>query len=571
MADQEKTAKVTLDLGATPGTYKFLDDLKSGVAKAGAAAADLKRQVSATRPPSGTYGFQGGAGTAGTYGLAAGQDPLSKASLFAGTIRREMEAAANASRNARRVAPAGSPFAADPFAGLGGAHVGKTPAERVGFLRSLWSGTPQTDRGGNPVLDAAGNVVMAGGLRQALAGGLGRFAAPAALAYAGVGATQSIANYAHDPYMTSGQAGRAFFRDVIPFGSRIQSFADSITGRRYGMEAADVQAQKMGLQFGGQQQLASFFAGYNPARAALAERQRQYERGSAITLGPVDRTTAVGEREFREASRLLPVRREIARLEREASVATKERSATESEVIKATNRENDLLRRRQQLAREIARDEGSGPERQQLLTQFRETSEAVGSAANARREAEERLAAGRLKETEARGAARRGRAELLETQAGIAEERAGTAAGTARTLGGMNVFDRDFAVAALKAVQQFGPEAVHPEMLSAAQGIAPQTVAKLTEASGTAYAERVGLAKIAPADYAGRPEELRKQAQEGRDAAERERYAAESEVAAGSVRAGERLGDAVTRAINTTVDEAIRRIDNNKRLERNAP
>lgn len=517
MPDEEKKAKLTLDLGTTPQGVKFLDDLK------------------------------------GT---------LSKSAAFAKELNRELAAASSSARRSQTYAPGMQPpgFAAaggagSPLANVPGAHVNIPP------------GTP----GYGSAFATALRGQWAGMLSPQSVARFASIAGPAALAYGAVGSIQSAANYSHDPYMTSGQAGRALFRDVVPFGGRIQSFADSLSGRKFGMEQADVAAQIQGLRFGGQQQLASYFAGYNPQRAGLIERQRQLERGSAITLGPMERATATGEREFREASRLLPVRRELARLERDSAAASSERSASEQEVVKATARERDLIRQRQALGAKIMEDEGSGPDRQRMLTQFRETSEAASAAAQARRDSEEKLAAARQKETEARGAAARQRAEVKEAQAANMEERAQTAAGTARTLGGMNVFDRDFAVASVKAAQQFGFEALHPEMQAAARTIAPQTIGKMEEAAGAAYAERVGLGGIAPADFGGQPEELRRRAQEKRDEAERERYGAETDIAQGAVRAGERLGDAVNRAIAVTVDEAIKRIYAGKLIERNAP
>lgn len=510
---ENRKVEVKLDLSMGQGGYKLLDDLKGSISKAAAFASDLREQTvrtsQAARRLSPFAGFK-----------SSGVAPPSPASAL----------------------PADT-LAAVRNIGLGGF------AARVGTAQAYGQAASELGFG------------RAGAL-------LSRAAVPLAVAGTVASGAQSIAGVVHDPYLTSGQAGRQLFREVVPGGERIQRFIDDISGRRFEMEQADIRAQRMGLNFQRQQQIAGFQLGYNPQQAFARERAAQLQRAEPVLLPEgIERGTALGEREFREQSRLLGVRREIARLERDQSAATKSRVATEVELGKIASRENDLLRQRAALQSKVNRDQGSGPERLDLLRRLDETNKAVESITSQRREAEQAAVASRVREAEAAGASRRARAQELEERAGIQEERVGAFREGAQRIGSSRPQQLQFALAAIRAARTRGFANLPPQMQAAAQQYFPGVVAELTERAGRQSPFASAFERESPTEY-GDVNRARREAQDLRNRAERERLGAEADIATATQKAGERLGEAVIREINRAIDATIRKIEDNKKIER---
>jgi hypothetical protein len=160
------------------------------------------------------------------------------------------------------------------------------------------------------------------------------------------------------------------------------------------------------------------------------------------------------------------------------------------------------------------------------------------------------------------------KAQALEVGAGQMEERAGAAAGNARSLGGQNVYDRQFGLQAFKALQQFGPDALPPEMLQAAQQFAPNTAGKILETHGAGTAEFAEGMKVAPADFAGKPEDLRQKAEDLRQQAEQARAEAERTITRTAADAGRDFGVFLKDVINTMFDAMRRGVNNDLLLQR---
>jgi hypothetical protein len=124
----------------------------------------------------------------------------------------------------------------------------------------------------------------------------------------------------------------------------------------------------------------------------------------------------------------------------------------------------------------------------------------------------------------------------------------------------MQPWDRADAVYNLELLQRFGPDMLAPEQLAAAQGIAPQTVAKILEQRGRQTGEFQRLQQLAPADFAGDPNDLRTRASELRDQQVKQQLELERVMAEGAAEAGEKMGAAVVDAMQQVVDMAIKTI-----------
>jgi hypothetical protein len=300
-------------------------------------------------------------------------------------------------------------------------------------------------------------------------------------------------------------------------------------------------------------QLAAFRMGFNPRQAGLAARAAGLANAAPMLEGYSDRSTALGEREFQEKQRLLQVDREIAKAERESAAASAQRAASEKEVAKIQREAVFLSNQRSRL---VATRPGGGVERQTNIQQTLEIQERIGLNAQKQQQAAQQLAASR--EQEARSAYATGglRVQRLNAEAGILEGKADSAAAGATRLGGMDPFRRSEAVYALELLQRFGPDAIGPEMLAAAQSVAPQTVARLLQSRGERTGEFARLRQLAPAEY-GDVGSLRGEAAGLRDEAVKLQLELDKKLAEAAADAGEKLGDAVTKALEQAIDKAI--------------
>lgn len=428
---------------------------------------------------------------------------------------------------------------------------------------------------------AANSIGRTGSAAEGLAGagfgGAARFAQKAAipLAVAGaVGSTaQTVAGYAYDRYSTNAQIGRSAVRDLVPFGARAQSFADAMSGRTAGYEEAGIQSQYQ--QAAGQARLerSAFALSFNPQQAGREALASAYRGQSAVAPSVFDRTTAGGERAFREEQRLLPLKQAEARAEREMAQASREQLASQTELNRVKARGYELTRQRTALERRLGQSGfGSGVDRQEVLKQISDVNaelsgnltqqraagdqyqNAVGSAVNARAEREK----ARLR-------------TQLQGEADSLGERAQTAAGAAGRLGTMNPFDRAMGLQLTRMAQQRGSlEGLPQEYLSAIQNFAPETFRKLAEKTGAGTAEfKAGVSEF-NADFAGDPETLRRREAEARRKLAEAEFGIDSEAAGNIARSFDGFGKFVGEVINQALDKQRSEILNTVRLGRNA-
>lgn len=340
------------------------------------------------------------------------------------------------------------------------------------------------------------------------------------VASAGLNGAEKVAGYAYDKYSTNEQIGRQAVRDFVPGGARVQRFVDAMTGRAAGYEQAAIDAQMRSAEGQYRGRLASFEQSYNPQQAGR-EGYARAARGQGAVLPTVfDRSSAVGERAYREEQRLLPLKREQAKAEREYAAATSERLSAQQELNKANDRARALEQQRAKLERELARDGNqSGVSRQNVLYRIQNVNQELAGARANQQSAVQQSAAARGREAEAGGAARlaRARTQLLG-QADVLDDRAQTALGAASRLGGMSPFDRMQGLQAARLIADRGSvEGLPQEVVQSALAFAPQTVGKIVQQTGAqSEAYRLGAAdpRLAADFPAGDPNSLQKQADE---------------------------------------------------------
>lgn len=349
---------------------------------------------------------------------------------------------------------------------------------------------------------------------------LQRAALPLGIANSLANGAEGMAGMMYDKYSTGEQKGRQFVRDFVPGGARVQRFVDAMSGRAAGYEQAAIDAQMRSAEGQYRGRLASFEQSYNPQQAGREGYARTAGGQSAVLPTVFDRSSAIGERAYREEQRLLPLKREQAKAEREYAAATAERLSAQQELNKANDRARALEQQRAKLERDLQRDDNqSGVSRQNVLLRIKNVNEELAGARANQQSSVQQSAAARGRESEAGGAARlaRARTELLG-RADVLDERAQTALGSASRVGGMNPFDRMQGLQAARLIADRGSvEGLPQEVVQAAQAFAPQTVGKIVQQTG-AQSEAYKLGATDPrlaADFpAGDPNALQRQADE---------------------------------------------------------
>ena len=439
-------------------------------------------------------------------------------------------------------------------------------------------------RGGNPAFagfaGAGGQTgaalaragQLAGGAGPGLLGRVGGYLGPVGLGLLGANqlgqSAAAIGRAVNDPYTDNLGTGRDLFRSIVPFGSTIQGWWDDISGRNAAFEQADVRNRQRMAEQQGRLDLQSFNLGYNPQQAGLEARARGLAGARSISEGTFDRSTAEGEKAFRDRQRMLPLERESAKAEREAAAAAAQRTAANKELANVEKRQNELVAERKKLERDV--DNTSGAKRQEALFALQRNEEETKAQAGLRRQAAQQSAEAARQAAQAKAASDMVGVRKLQAEAGMLEEDAATAAGGARRLGTMDAFDRADAVESLRLLKQFGPEALDPQQVQAALSIAPETAGKVVEKFGAGTAEFRALMKEAPADFAGDPEKLRQEAAAKRDEAARKELEVEATLARSSAEAGRDLGKMVADSFQKVVDAAKNEILTQLRLAKNA-
>lgn len=389
---------------------------------------------------------------------------------------------------------------------------------------------------------------------------------------AAVNASAAIARVGHDSFMTSGQKGRAILRSM-PMGGWAMDKIDSFSGRAAGMEKANLLSSFEGVREQGATQLQASRLGMMPQIAGAKSLGQSMRSANPILMGGIDRSTSAGEREFRERSRLIPVEREIAEKQREATAATASRLQAEKEMFTIVKRGDDLAKERASLNQRINRDQGSGTSRQELLKRFEVVNDAIEANRSQREQAWNTIHGAKIAEGQAKGATALSRAQYQGERANILEERAGLAAGQATNFGMMNPFDRARSVEAFKMLQQSkgNTAMLPPDMLQLAMSAGGPAAQKLVEGYGSRTNEYQQMRKLAPDVYAGSPEDLRREAGLARDEQERQTIKAKEEMATTAEKAGENFADMVSVSMIKFVNTAIARLNSNMNLGKNAP
>jgi hypothetical protein len=400
-------------------------------------------------------------------------------------------------------------------------------------------------------------AAAAGGAGGMGFGGLGKAALGLFLGQQAVQRVGNIGGTLQDSFLTGDQKGRSILKELDPFG--LVEAWDSASGRNDLMAREQLRHQQATVGLQGRLQAGAFGMQQNVSQAGLAARAAGLAGASPLLEGYSDRSTARGEREFQEKSRLLVVDREIAKSERESSAAAAQRVAAAKELQKIDTQLTALQRNRGVFTRNVGRG-GSGPSRLRALDDLSEYDQEIGGVAAQRRAAAEQLRAAEAASAQS-GARTAGlRATRLDTRAGLLESQAANSASAATRLGGMDPFRRAEAVNALQMLQAFGPDAIGPEQVALAQSVAPQTVQKILQQRGQRTGEFARLEQLAPGDVAGRADDLERRAAELRDEAVKIRLEAEKTVADVALESGKEFGSAVADAIRQMTQAAINEV-----------
>lgn len=415
----------------------------------------------------------------------------------------------------------------------------------------------------------SGKAQFAAGLEKAgfsgAAGVVSRAAIPLAMAEQAGKLAQFAAGSVYDKYSTGNQVGRSFVREFVPGGERIQNFVDSMTGRAAKMEEADLEGQRERARAQARNEIAAFRLSFNPQQAAREATASAFGRQGAILPTVFDRSSVGGEVAYRQEQRIIPLKQAQAKAERDMSAATAERLENQKQLAKIDKDGYEIAKRRVRLTQALNDDSNqSGASRQQVLNDIEVANmEFVGNRNNRRRALEQVMGATQ-REAGATGEAQKAklRTDLLG-KADELEQRGERGLQTAGALGGLNPYERQFAVDALKNAEQYGWDALPPEAQQAVQSIAPERAEKLRQKAGLGSAAYAQLGQIAPELAPNDPNDLRKQADTLRQQFAQSEFNVDKGVAENISASGRTFGRDIANIINQVLEAAISEIRNN--------
>jgi hypothetical protein len=395
---------------------------------------------------------------------------------------------------------------------------------------------------------------MAGLAGKAMAG-LRAYAGPAALAALPLGVLHAGATTTaifHDQYTTGEQKARQLIR-AVPGGERLLGITDDLRGVTAAMERVGEARSQDASRLSIHGQETSFLQSFNPAQAGRAETARQYATGSAVGENYVNRSAVGGELAFRNESRLLGVRKEIQKADREAAATGRERAAAAAELVKATAKELEFTKRRDDLNRQVDRLGGSGPERADLLRRADAANNEAIQATGQRQTAAANLQGATTAAAGATAGAAKARAGLLGAKAAGLEDAADANAGAAARFGGMNLGQRGLAKIGLDMLRRSGRDGVPDELYQAAASAYPDAVREITQKSAEAnpaYRQFQADNGLTPG---ARVEDLRQQAAGVRNEQASAEYAADAKFSQAAKDAGEKLAEINARAFQDLI------------------
>lgn len=358
-------------------------------------------------------------------------------------------------------------------------------------------------------------------VEQAGAGlfGAGRFkgvgvGAGAALALAGGAAFMEgagkVEKVQRDEYMTSEQRSRQFWKDM-PITGWFKRIDDETSGRARANERVDEMSQinearrslKMRergatLDVGNRMDAAMARVAAAGGMDGKANMPVQLNTSESVGgTGNYDRSTAGGRTEYKERLALMPLLEQANRAERDEY-------ATKLITVEATKRQNqlekegvDLVKKRHDLNRAIEATP-VGPGRTALISAAAQNESDIQGNIDLQRQQAGHVSQSKEAEAMAGHESRQKRIAVEQGKLGLLEGREERAADAQANIGMMGVGGRMQSMMALQIAQQYGLDALTPEMAGQAASIAPKTVRELAEKSGGRFNEQ--MRRIAPGD-----------------------------------------------------------------------
>lgn len=421
-----------------------------------------------------------------------------------------------------------------------------------------------------------GGGAGAKGAGEGAAGLFGRFAGPAAIGATALHTLEmaSKANLiATDRHLTEAQKEREGFKQLVPFGERIMGVVDSFSGRTQEMGLVHEQARYAQAATRGRTAQYGFELGFNPHQAGLSAYAKSFA-GQMPAIPPIyDRSSAGGEQQYRDAMRLLPLKQETLKTERELAKAASERGSAEMEQVKIARRINELKTESASIRPQL--NDGSGPDLLRKQERFKNIQEEIQQLAPMQQQTLQGAAEARSREAQARGANEK--AKLREDVIGRAEffqDRADTARGTATRLGQMDPLERAQAAQAVLMAKRGYVDALPPEYKALAAGIAPKEMEKIFENAGANSGAYKTLREAGVVDAPNirgyeKPSALQKRADELRHEAGEKEFHIDQESAEGIAKAAKENAMLIAGAIKAYNDAMRLQIFAELRIGRN--
>lgn len=403
------------------------------------------------------------------------------------------------------------------------------------------------------------------------AGAFGRGGPWIAAAMATLEHTTRIGNTLQDPFATNEMKARSLAK-MLPGGETILNFKDMETGRLAGMELAKYQGERDRIEARGRLETSAFMMQYRPQQAGYQALAQAYTGQSAITAGIFDRSTATGKTAYEDAQRLLPLRKETARLERDSAMASAHRLSSERELERVSRAENSLIRERVQVQRKLM-EGGSGVEYQKLIERDRALAVEIEGFNQQARSAKQQVVNARREEVSVQAEHQKarvredliGRAENIEARAQRSEASAGR-------LGRMRPFERFAGLQVIKALESgVSPDQIPENQLAKAEQFDPDAFDRIIKNYGLRTPEFKERQAAGKRGFEGDYGKLYQEADTLRQEAGQKEFSVETEAAKKIKEAGSDLGAYFANQTRKFVESAKQSFDTNLKNNRNAP
>lgn len=384
-----------------------------------------------------------------------------------------------------------------------------------------------------------------------------------------------------NPYASAEGRFESTLRSVPVLGDQVDR-ARVLSGRARSIEEiGEVGARKMASQEA-EAGIRSAQYRYDVAASQRTTRAEAYAGYGVVGTPTGDRSTVAGERQYQQQAAIQPAlqAQEKARVERVAADKFVVESASRAKELE--DQRLAAVKKRQGVESEIAKDQTKQNERGMFAGLLDYAQGGPGSNEEKRKARENALRWALHEEGEltgrtvqaneqhaaAKGAqAERQHAEALAgagvTRAGaeILESRYQESESQSQRLGSLGPGGRLQAAAALRVINQVGPEGaayLPPELLQAAASVAPKTVANLQKGIGDRF--RVEFEELAPGEFEDERGKLRKQAGDAKAAAAGQEAAADKNLAVDVAAAAAPIAAAI-KALGDTISAELAKVD----------